>query len=265
MKKKAIGIIDMSFEGFNVLNGLVNKYRNDDFIYINDQLNSPYEGKEEEVIVELIKKNVERLMEYEIKFLIVVSDTIIEYGSEYLSSLNLPVVDLVNSFIEYVNELYELKNMMLLAKKTILDTNMYQKKLKYNHLYNIASDDLMEIMDNNLLKTSKSFQVTSDKFQHLSKRDIDILISSSPYLVKLKTEILEYLKIDQILEPSEAIIWKIDKIIDKNIFTNKGKGKLIVVSDLTKKDILNQTKWSNIKFTHILLKKFDLLIDKEQQ
>ena len=142
MNKLPIGIIDINVDGLYILNTLCNEFKNEDFLYINDLKNDPYEGKEPEVILNYVKKNVEKLLSQNIKLLIVINDSIIEYCSDYLSTLNIPIINIQKVIIDYVNKNFEQKNLILCAKDYILKANLYQKNFNYNHIYNIPSDNL---------------------------------------------------------------------------------------------------------------------------
>ncbi len=77
----------------------------------------PYEGKDKEVVLKHVMVNVEKLLEYNIKLLIVISDVIIECCEEYFSTLKIPVINIVQSIADYVNTYYEQKNLILCARK----------------------------------------------------------------------------------------------------------------------------------------------------
>ena len=253
MIKDAIGILDMGIESFNILSTLSQEFKYERFVYINDLKNYPYEGKKEEDILAYVKANVEVLLKEGIKLLIVSSDTIIEYCSDYLSSLKIPTLQLVSTLIDYVNQNYEQKNIVLLAKNAIIEANLYQKNFKYNHLYNIACDDLENIINSKLIKTSKSFSKTKETFKSVIKRDVNIVVTSSPYLLNLKTEILEYLKIDEITDLGEIFAQKIRE--QKLPLYDKGKGKITIISNIEKKEFKIRTYWSKLKYQYLYLNK----------
>ena len=71
MNKRPIGIIDINVDGLYILNSLTKEFKNEDFIYINDIKNYPYEGREQEEIVKFVTENVEKLLEQNIKMLVV--------------------------------------------------------------------------------------------------------------------------------------------------------------------------------------------------
>ena len=73
MKKQPIGILDGGFEGINIFESLSKNFPNEYFVYINDPKNYPYEGKEEKLIHEYVKKNIDKLLSLEVKCIICVN------------------------------------------------------------------------------------------------------------------------------------------------------------------------------------------------
>lgn len=249
MNKRPIGIIDINVEGLYILNSLTKEFKNEDFIYINDIKNYPYEGREREEIVKFVTSNVEKLLEQNIKMLVVISDTIIEYCLDYLQTLNIPVINIVQSIISFVNKNYEQKNLALLAKSYILKANLYQKNFNYNHMYNIASEELENIIALNKTKTSKSFKTTFELFKNSPKKEYNLLIITAPWMELVKTEILEYLEVDEFIKLGNVLTDDIKKV-NTEIY-NRGKGKITVLSNVEKKEFVELTKWFTLKYKYI--------------
>lgn len=248
MVKEAIGIIDAGFEGLNILFTLSKNLKHERFIYMNDIKNYPYINLSEEEVLDIIKKNIDLLIDRGIKLLIVASDTIVEYASEYLTTLSVPVLNIVNTLIDYVNVNYEQKNMVLFAKSEIIEANIYQKFFKYNRLYNIPSNDLEEIINQKMVKTSESFSQTLETFKALLRKDIDVIITSSPYLINLKTEITEYLTVNEITDVGEIFANKIkDEFYNLN---EKGRSSRLVISNIPKKEFMKHAYWVKEKYQY---------------
>ncbi|NLT01915.1 MAG: hypothetical protein GXY04_05275, partial [Acholeplasmataceae bacterium] len=187
MNKLAIGILDSGYEGLTLFEELVREYRYESFLYINDIQNMPYEGKKAEDIQKAVQKNIDSLLSQGIKLLLVVSDIIVEHCQGLLNSLEIPVINIVNSIIEYVNTNFEQKDLILLIKQEVIKANLYQKNFRYNHLFSINSKELSKIILNKQIKTSNSFFVCKELFKNYYRRKIDLLVISESYLMKLKT------------------------------------------------------------------------------
>lgn len=241
MIKRPIGILDMGIEGFIILQSLRREFSYEDFIYLNDYNNFPYERNEEEIILNFVKEQVNFLLSKNIKALIVVSDSIIEYCEEYLNTLDIIIINPVQAIIKEVSTNYEKKNMALIAKKTILEAKMYQRYFVYNHLYNLPGDILNEILDKGDIKTANSFAATKEVLNPVLKRDLDIIIISSPYYQLLKTEIYEYLDFIKILSVDELIIKAL--LQSKMKFEKDKKGKTIVYSSYEEKVFRYINRW----------------------
>ena len=241
---QAIGILDGGFEGINIFNRLVKDYPYERFIYLNDPVNYPYEGKEEKEILNAIKKNTEILISQHVSIILVVNNSIIEYGLEYFSSLEINVLKISDFIIDYVNESYEHKNVGLLAKEYIVKANIYQKNIKYNHLYSIPSDTLDDIIMNKEIRTAKSFKAVDDAFLNSKAKDYNILIVTDSYLNNLRIEFSEYVSCDEIMDLASVVSKKMKEFLP-NVGRIKKKG--IVLSILNKKEFLDKAYFLDIR------------------
>ena len=249
MKKMPIGILDEGVQGLCILENLTKNFKNEDFIYINDVKSYPYEGKDKEVVLKHVMVNVEKLLEYNIKLLIVISDVIIECCEEYFSTLKIPVINIVQSIADYVNTYYEQKNLILCARSYILKANIYQKNFKYNRMYNIESEELENVLISNMSKTSASFKAAENTFKPVNQKGCDLLIVTAPWLEMLRIEIFEFLEVDKMIKLDEVISEEIKK--NNIIQYSRGRGKLLVISDVSIKNFKNITPWFSLKFKYI--------------
>lgn len=249
--KKLIGVLDGGFEGINIFSKLTKDYPYARFIYLNDPDNYPYEGKEEKEILNLIKKNTEKLIELGVSLILVVNNSIIEYGTEYFDSLSVKVLKMSDFVIDYVNEGYEHKNVGLLAKEYIIKANIYQKNIKYNHLYSIPSDTLDDVIMNKQVKTAKSFKAVDEIIQAVKSKDYNILVVTDSYLNNLRIEFSEYVKCDEIMDLSAVVSKKMKEYIDSN---SKLKKKGIVLTKMSKKEFLDKAYFldQKVKFQKLV-------------
>lgn len=224
--KKTIGVLDLNIDNISFLNVLRNKFVNDDIYYINDLTIENID----EMDVEDINKNVNNLITYlmskQIDILVVVSDNIVEYCDELLNSLSVPVIQIVNETINYVNENYEYKNIGFLSTTSMIKANIYQKNLRYNHLYNMNGDDLKDLIRNHFVKTTESFQEVKTVIAPVFKKDLDIVIPSLVNYLMVTTEINEFLKDVEVIKIDELLCNSIQKQLYKlQELPIKGKGK----------------------------------------
>jgi glutamate racemase len=249
MVKDAIALLDMGIEGFSVLKTLTKYFKHERFIYINDMKHKSYLDVTEVEVYEIVRKNVERLLKEKVKLIVVISDTIVDIASEVFSKLEIPVINIVDTLLNYLNTNYEQKNILLCAKSNIINANIYQKNIKYNRLYSIPSEELEELINGRMLKTSKSFYTIREEFKSVLRKDLDIVVTSSPYLITLKTEMNEFINVGEISDVGEIIV---NQIKNDNVISmyEKGKQTVTVYSSIDKKDFIDATYWSDLKYKY---------------
>lgn len=261
MKKNPIGILDEGYQGINVFRGLSKKYKNEDFIYVNDIINSPYEGKEEEVINQHVKEKVDFLLLLGVKAIVVVSSAIVEYCSSYLNSISIPVIRIDEAIIKYISSEFEQKNIALVARESIIKANIYQKFLKYNHLYAIFSDELEKIVLDKKVKTSQSFSKMREACKYILNKEVDIFMITDSYIENLYTEINEYVKADTVSNLTDIIE---REIVSKKVFEyQKGRGRRYIYSDILQKEFKEITYWIDVKYKYQLITEKRNIILKE--
>ena len=213
MEKEYIGIIDMSFEGISTLNTIKETLNNEHLLYINDPKHAPYDDRGLEEILELVSKSYEQLANYKLKALIVISDTICEHAINYIESLGIPFVNLIDVIVKSINKNYSQKIILLLSKKSVLEANLIQKDITYSRLYTIESDKMIDVVENKKPKTAESFSVVQSLFKSVSSKEIDIVVPSSPSLFLLSTDYREYLKEVEVLDLNNLVAQEIKKKI----------------------------------------------------
>lgn len=248
MRKSPIAVLDEGIYGINFFNYLANKYKYEELIYINDLSHYPYEGLEEEAINKLVSKKIDLLLSLDVKAIIIISNSIVEYCSDYLNKLKVPVIRIDNAIIDYVNKKFDQKNIVLFGKDSILKSNIYQKNFKYNHLYTVLSDNFEDIIIKKEVKTSKSFNEMKEATKHLANREIDLFLMLEPFLENLYTEINEFIKASTIGNLNEILN---KACSNKKIFTNtKKSGKRFIYTDLSKKEFKEKVHWIDMKYKY---------------
>lgn len=190
----SVVVLDMGINGSHALNLLKKELSEETIVYINDLEISNYEGMEFYEIESRISNLIERVQKYNPKLLIIVNDTLIEYGKELFDKMNVEKIYIVDEIIDYVNQNYELKNMAFFAPQGIIESNMYQKNFKYTRLYNLNADNVMESLNNALMKTSSSFRDMKMALLPVYKKELDVVIPTLPNLLLFQTEMFEYIK-----------------------------------------------------------------------
>ena len=101
---KSIGLFDSGVGGISILNSLVTKLPDENFIYLSDNKNCPYGDKSQEEITILSIKNSKKLIELNCKIIIVACNTATTNCIEFLrkeisSHFLINVEDIIDLFI----------------------------------------------------------------------------------------------------------------------------------------------------------------------
>ncbi len=229
-------LIDMGINGLNALNSIKNALPKEDIIYINDYEVPFYEGLDHNEIEKRITNLVRRALAYKPKLVVIVNDTLIEYGKEIIQKElnNIPWVNIVDEVISEVQTKYEAKNMAFFAPFGIIEANLYQKNFTYARLYNLNADNILNIMNEAKIKTNESFSDMRNAMSPLYKKDVDVIIPTLPNILLFYTEIYEYAPSGvEIIKVSDLLASKAKKLIKEENGKNK-KYTYVVVKDGTK-------------------------------
>lgn len=161
-----VGIIDSGSGGFNVIKEC-NKYFKEDYIYIFDNLNSPYGNLSAERVVEITKKNIDYLLSnYNLDFIIVACNTasslfdLIDYKNQ------IPILK-TNPNLTSVNDLKS-KTLVFATKNTIYHNKSVKFYLQnFNNLKTLYIKNLPKLIDNYIeQKTYKNYNKIVTKLKH---------------------------------------------------------------------------------------------------
>ena len=134
--------------------------------------------------------------------------------------------------MDTLNQEYDKKNVALLIKSTIHQTNLFQRNINYSHFYQIDDDDLEKIVINNKVKTGISFDVTKKVLAELNHKSVDIIIGANCNTSLLGVEVRECLPKANLANVSALISKKISGCLDVNdAIRAKGKGKVNIIAD----------------------------------
>ena len=225
LPKKIIGVIDLNVDNIYLLNSLRETFKNDDIYYINDTSIENVDEIDKNELNDIVNNNLQYLLSKNIQVLLVVSDSIVEYCSELFNGLQIPVINIINETVNYVNEVFEYKNVGFLSTNSMIEANIYQKNIRYNHLYSMNGDELIQLIRTHLVKTSESFQETKNVIAPVYKKDLDIIVPSLVNFLMVKTEIHEYLKDVQLINVIQVLVDCVKGILYKDQeLPLKGKG-----------------------------------------
>ena len=134
---KSIGLFDSGVGGISILNTLVTKLPNENFIYLSDNKNCPYGDKSQEEITILSIKNSKKLIELNCKIIIVACNTATTNCIEFLrKEISIPIIG-VEPGVKPALLNTKSKNIGVLATKNTLTSELFNKTANNNLKNNI--------------------------------------------------------------------------------------------------------------------------------
>ena len=130
MDKRAIGIFDSGCGGLTVLTKLKETMPNENFIYLGDTLNFPYGPKTKEEIISCSIKNVEFLIEQDVKLIIIACGTATSQALDVLEEkYDIPIIGIIEPTVLYIKKL-EIKEIGVIATEGTIRSKAWERKIK---------------------------------------------------------------------------------------------------------------------------------------
>ena len=99
-----IGVFDSGVGGLTVLNRLVSKYPNNEYIYFGDIKNNPYGNKSVDELEKLSSNIIDFLISKKVELIVIACGTVSSnLGSILKNKYNIKIVDIISPVIEYIN------------------------------------------------------------------------------------------------------------------------------------------------------------------
>lgn len=105
MDNRAIGIFDSGVGGLTVFKEIRKVLTNEDIVYLGDTYNFPYGNKSKDEIIEYSINNVKRLLEKQVKIIIVACGTATSQSIDVLKEkFDIPIIGIIKPTVEYVEK-----------------------------------------------------------------------------------------------------------------------------------------------------------------
>ncbi len=228
MKDKIV-VFDSGLGGLNIYKTLKEKYPNENYIYLADELYLPYGTKSIDFLKERIGKIIEHFKEA--KAIIIACNTASSIYS--LLDLNYPnVFEIIEVTSIYTNQISKNKNIGIIATNLTIELGKYHEyltKLKL-HPFSLKYSELVEIIESKNNYHEKEYQNILDtslkeKLAYFKDKNIDTLICGCTHFGYLIEEYKKYLGNINYIVSDEAVVNYVKKHIELN---SKEKGTSIV-------------------------------------
>ena len=131
MDNRPIGMFDSGVGGLTVYKEIKALVPNEKIIYLGDTKNFPYGSKSKQSIIELSKKNIDFLLEKNVKTIVIACGTATSQALEEVKKIyKVPIIGIIQPTIEYIKNKESLKNIGVIATRGTIRSNSWEINLK---------------------------------------------------------------------------------------------------------------------------------------
>lgn len=131
MDNRPIGIFDSGVGGLTVFSEMVKVLPREDMIYLGDTKQFPYGNKSKNTIIELTKKNIEFLLQKDVKLVVIACGTATSQALEEVQNLYpIPIIGIIQPTVMALTEQKIAKKIGVMATTGTIRSNSWEKELK---------------------------------------------------------------------------------------------------------------------------------------
>ncbi len=131
MDNRPIGMFDSGVGGLTVYKEIKKAMPNEKIIYLGDTKNFPYGSKSKQSIIDLSRRNIEFLLNYNVKMIIIACGTATSQALEEMKEIyKVPIIGIIQPTIEYIKSKENLKSIGIIATRGTIRSNSWEKNLK---------------------------------------------------------------------------------------------------------------------------------------
>jgi len=144
-----IAVIDSGLGGLDILNKLLNKYPQNEYIYLCDNLNCPYGVKDKEEVNNLIIKILDYLESININLLVVACNTISAFIDNLRQNYSYPIYTILDYNAKLLNERYKFKKVSIIATSLTIRSEVYFYKTNDIDIQFVNGSYLTKLIEDN--------------------------------------------------------------------------------------------------------------------
>lgn len=247
--ERPIGVFDSGIGGLTVLEVLMEKFPNENFIYLADTYNCPYGEKSKEEVAKIVKENALFLNNIGIKALVIACNTATSNAEGLDKFLDVPIIGVIEPTANYAIKETKNKNILVLATNLTIETGSYQKYLEDFYVTSVKASEFVKLVEEGKYQEEESFLFIANKLKIYMDKDIDTVILGCTHFPLLKMQIQAVFPKAVLVSSGLPTAEKLAEAILKNKETNKQN--LIVFTTGKKDNLLKQITWFRKKIDFI--------------
>ncbi|MGC8976500.1 MAG: glutamate racemase [Candidatus Ratteibacteria bacterium] len=232
MKKNPIGIFDSGVGGLSVLKEIIKILPEENIVYFGDTARVPYGTKSKKIIIKYAEEDVEFLLKYKPKLIVIACHTVSSYASEYLKRKfkNIEFIDVIKPSVEEAIKITNNKKIGVIGTTGTISSGKYQKLLKKNGISVYSKDCplFVPLVEEGWFENEVTQKIVEIYLSDMKKNGIDTIILGCTHYPYLKNAIEKFFGENvKIIDASYKVAIEIKKFLErKNLKKQKGKGKI---------------------------------------
>lgn len=227
MNSKKIGVFDSGVGGLTVLKGLQEALPEETFIYIGDNLHSPYGEKTHEQLLKYTADIVTFFIKQDVKMIVLACNTTSCVVLEDLRRLfpQVPLLGVTEATCEMVKQ-NDLKKVLIMATKATITSQAYQKRIGESRTIGLACPSLVPLIENGA-PTSEIEDALHELLDEPLKECDSIVLGCTHYPI-VAPQIHKLFPQHQLYSSSDAIVDEVKMYLENHDAKSLHKGKSVV-------------------------------------
>ncbi len=217
-QNKPICLFDSGIGGLTVLKKLINKFPNENYIYLADLARVPFGDKTKDEIKKIVDEIFEWLIKFEPKVIIMACNTSSALLSSQLaalsSQLNVPIHGMIESCAKEISKSSH-KKISVWATKFVTENNAYKKMIEENkpelQIEEITCQKLVPMIEGLNFTLEERNKIIHEYLDQTSKDSNALILGCTHY--PLISEDLKKLTAMEIIDPADALVNDLQKIL----------------------------------------------------
>ena len=241
MDKRPIGIFDSGVGGITVLKEIKETLPKENIIYLGDTKNFPYGNKSKEDIIKFSIDNVQKLLEQNVKTIVIACGTATSQAIEVLKEkFDIPIIGIIEPTVKYIKN-QKFDKVGVIATEGTIKNGAWERKLKDQipniHVVNKACPMLATIAEEGKAKSKEGRKVIKEYMIPFKEKRVNKIILGCTHFPIYEQIIREELEYDvELINTGKFVSLELEQILKKNNLENDNFNKGNIIIDLTKQE-----------------------------
>lgn len=264
MQNRPIGVFDSGLGGLTVVRQLREVLPDENIVYFGDLARLPYGTKSKEQIIDFSDKNVEFLLQQNVKAVIIACNSSASSAAAYLKrKFDLPIIDVISATVRDAIGKTHRNRIGVLGTAATIESGVYQKQIKrlLPDVTVITQECplFVSLVEEGWLTNDVAYAAAERYLKQMKRAKPDVVILGCTHYPLLKKVIGDVLGSRvTLIESAPSTVAVVSQLLErKNLLRGTGKGKLdVMVSDKSRNFIEIGSRFLGKKMTSVRIVKW---------